>query len=274
MKIPNNNLILEIQSQNNNEFQSIITITPWGIEGSSKLVNYEDGCSIYFGYETILNQVSQIIYISLKDIIDFFLPLEKKVLNTDETDINIESKSLNKNTGLYFKIKYDFFTHKYYLKDMGDGFGTFVKIDNSIIKENTIINIGDSFLIFSFKIHVNYENDKKINNQKILLVKVCNEEGEFRPIILGKEKDLYTIGRSKDADLIINDTMLSRINCFLYYNKGVWKIQDGSQNGEYSTNGTWVYAFEDTEILDYMIFKSNKYNFCCKYSNEFKKKNI
>lgn len=64
MDILNKNLILEINSQNN-EFHSIITVTPWGIEGSSKLINYEEGSSIYFGYETILNRVCQIIYILL-----------------------------------------------------------------------------------------------------------------------------------------------------------------------------------------------------------------
>ena len=267
MNISNKNLILEINSQNN-EFHSIITVTPWGIEGSSKLINYEEGSSIYFGYETILNRVCQTIYILLQDIIDFFLPLEQKMDSIDETERNTKTKSFNKNTGIYFKIKYDFFNHKYFLKDMGDGYGTFIKINNTTIKENTIINIGDSFLIFSFKIYLNYENNKKIKDQKIVVVKIYNEEGEFHPIILGKEKELYTIGRAKNADIVINDSMLSRINCFLYYNEGIWKIQDGNQNGEYSTNGTWMYALEDIEILDYMIFKSNKYNFRCKYPNK------
>ena len=44
---------------------------------------------------------------------------------------------------------------------MGDGFGTYIKIDNTTIKENTIINIGDSFLIFSYQIYTNFENEKK-----------------------------------------------------------------------------------------------------------------
>ena len=56
----------------------------------------------------------------------------------------------------------------------------------------------------------------------------------------------------------------------LYYTNDIWRIQDGNQNGEYSTNGTWLYAFEDTEIIDNMIFKSNKFNFRCKFSTDFK----
>ena len=65
-----------------------------------------------------------------------------------------------------------------------------------------------------------------------------------------------------------NDIMLSRINSFVYFKNGIWKIQDGNQKGEYSTNGTWMFAFEDIEIFDNMIFKSNKFNFCCKFIND------
>ena len=144
---------------------------------------------------------------------------------------------------------------------MGFGYGTYIKIDNKPIQENTIINIGDTFLIFSYKIFLNFENDKKINDHKILLLKIYNSKGEFEPILLGNGKELYTIGRAKYADISINDIMLSRINSFVYFKNGVWKIQDGNQKGEYSTNGTWMFAFEDIEIFDNMIFKSNKFNF-------------
>ena len=150
---------------------------------------------------------------------------------------------------------------------MGDGFGTYIKIDNTTIKENTIINIGDSFLIFSYQIYTNFENENKTNSHKTLYLKIYNGEREFQPIILGKDKELYTIGRSENSDITIKDEMLSRINCFIYFKNGIWNIQDGNQEGEYSTNGTWLYAFEETEITDNMVFKSNKFNFCCKFSS-------
>ena len=60
MKIIDKNLLLEIQSQNK-EYKKLLTITPWGIEGSSKLINYEEGCSTYFGYDSYINQVRIII---------------------------------------------------------------------------------------------------------------------------------------------------------------------------------------------------------------------
>ncbi len=37
---------------------------------------------------------------------------------------------------------------KYYLKDLGNGFGTFMKIQSeTILKDNSLINIGDSYLV-------------------------------------------------------------------------------------------------------------------------------
>lgn len=200
------------------------------------------------------------------------MPVQIKIESTDETEPNSESRNYNKNKGIFFKIFFDFFSHKYFLKDMGDGFGTYIKIDNTPIKENNIFNIGDSFLAFSYKIYLNYaKNDKRFFNNKLLFLKIYNGDNEMKPIILGQDKQLYTIGRGKNADIRIKDVMLSRINCFIYYDKGIWKIQDGNQNGEYSTNGTWLFAFEDIEINDNMMFKSNKFNFCCKFSSNSKK---
>ena len=50
------NLLLEIQSQNK-EYKKSLTITPWGIEGSPKIINYDEGCSTYFGYDVGTNKV-------------------------------------------------------------------------------------------------------------------------------------------------------------------------------------------------------------------------
>ena len=104
-------------------------------------------------------------------------------------------------------------------------------------------------------------------SKKLLFLKIFNENKEFHPIILGKYKNVYLIGRSKDSDIIIEDNFLSKINCFLYNNNSNWNIQDGDQNGIKSTNGTWLYASEDFEIFDDMVFRSNNYNFYCKFSS-------
>ena len=61
---------------------------------------------------------------------------------------NITSKSLETIKSAIFKIFYGCSEHIYYLMDLGVGNGTFYKIEETIIKENSIVNIGESFLVF------------------------------------------------------------------------------------------------------------------------------
>ena len=147
---------------------------------------------------------------------------------------------------------------------MGDGYGTYIKIDCITIKEKSIINIGNSYLAFSYNIYLN--NQEKNKSKKFLFLKIINKDKKYDPIILGNDKNKYSIGRSKNSDILIEDVLLSKINCCLYYVNDKWMIKDENQDGKPSTNGTWLYASEDSEIFNEMIFKSNKYNFYCKFS--------
>ena len=150
---------------------------------------------------------------------------------------------------------------------MGDSFGTYIKIDNTIIKEKTVINIGNTYMAFSYNIYLN--NINKSYSKKYLFLKIINENKEYDPIILEEDKNSYFIGRSKNSDIQIYDNCLSKINCTLYFENNLWILQDGKRFGNKSTNGTWLYAFEDNEIFDKMIFKSNKYNFYCSFQTNF-----
>ena len=144
-----------------------------------------------------------------------------------------------------FKIFYDFNKHLYYLKDLGVGYGTFYKIEEEVlIKQNSIINIGESYLIFYF------QNE---NNEEDLFLKIYQNEGEYPPIII-KSKKINQVGRSDKCDVYIKDKMLSRVHCILFYIDNNWYIKDGNENGNESTNGTWLYALEDIEIKDGMKF--------------------
>lgn len=60
--------------------------------------------------------------------------------------------------------------------------------------------------------------------------------------------------------------MLSRLHCTIEYRENAgWiirdgyltKLRDGSYESKHSTNGTWIYAMEDTMIYEGMIFKAN-----------------
>ena len=44
----------------------------------------------------------------------------------------------------------------------------------------------------------------------------------------------------------------------------VRNFKDGNEEGNESTNGTWIYALDDIEIKDGMKFKSNSCNFVCR----------
>jgi hypothetical protein len=59
-KFSEKDLIIHIISQDN-EFDRTLRLTPWGIEGSSKLVNYEEGSETYFGSNEYINDVSYLI---------------------------------------------------------------------------------------------------------------------------------------------------------------------------------------------------------------------
>ena len=177
--------------------------------------------------------------------------------------------NIKNNKGIFFKIEYDKSLQKYFLKDMGHGFGTFILINNILIKENNIINIGDSYIVFSFKMENDISTENESNDESLYL-KIYNGKRKYEPIIIKNKCDtkLYTIGRSENNDVMIEDNMLSREHCFIYYDKKNWYIKDGNKNGSPSTNGTWLFAYEPIEILNEMVFKSNSYNFVCKLTNE------
>ncbi len=63
-----------------------------------------------------------------------------------------------KTKGRHFLISFNPITLKYTLRDLGSGFGCFMKIKNDILlKNNCLINIGDSYIV------INIEENNYIN---------------------------------------------------------------------------------------------------------------
>ena len=136
------------------------------------------------------------------------------------------------------------------------GFGTFYKIEEeTILKDNSIVNIGESFLVFSF-INKNMETDEQLNDDDLIL-KIYSNDQEYEPIIIQSNDRVYQVGRSDKCDIYIKDRMLSRVHCVLVFIDNNWYIKDGNENKNESTNGTWMFANEETEIKEGMKFKSN-----------------
>lgn len=165
--------------------------------------------------------------------------------------------------GKHFQIRFDWNTKKYYIKDLGNGFGTFIKLVNETkIKDNLLINIGETYIVFSF----NNENDKD------LMIKIFTGDEQSNTYLFNKENQTYIIiGRDLTlCNVIIEDKMLSREHCYIKYkeseneDKG-WYIKDGNIKGKKSTNDTWFYSADETLIYDKMIFKTNHTLFKCIY---------
>lgn len=92
-------------------------MTPSGIKGKTQRIN--DGC-IYGGCDPIINDI---------------------ILSEKE-------KGVGKR---HFMIQYDKkFKNKFAIRDLGEGMGTFIRIENHLhLKTNNIISFGDSHMITS-----------------------------------------------------------------------------------------------------------------------------
>ena len=148
------------------------------------------------------------------------------------------------------------------------------------IKDNFLIGIGGNYIVITLgqdqydllkenrtiekvKDDINEDEDKTIN------LKIFSGNIKHGNFSFDKNKCKILIGRGSDCDIIIEDYMLSRFHCTIFFKNDKWFICDGLiENNNYiknSTNGTWLYAFEDTIIYDNMIFKSNNNLFICSF---------
>ena len=252
-------LIIEVVSNNNNNNnESImkkinIEIDPLGYSNSKRK---KDGLT-YFGYAKKEEENGLDIILQ---------PVDNEILD-------------DKYFGRHFQIKFNPDDLKYYLKDLGHGFGTFIKILDWIeIKNNNLINIGDNYLVFSIglengnAINENYIiKNNNIENGSILNVKIFSSNSKIKSLVFTPSDSPFTIGRKQENAIFIEDNMLSRIHSTIKYKNKKWYIRDGyiinnNNNNEEvkkSTNGTWIYAFEDTIIKDKMTFKASHYLFDC-----------
>ena len=247
-------LILEImRNKTETEKYSTIEINPYGYINSKR--QKKDGIT-YFG--NCLNPDDE-----MNTDIDFFINNNDEYYEDDG------------NCGRHFMIKFNPDDLNYYIKDLGKGFGTFIKIQEwTEIKNNYLLNIGDNYIVLSFdddedEVNINnIINEKKIDNS--INIKIFSLSSQIKSYKFLPSKCPITIGRSKDNHIYIDDDMLSRIHCTIDYGNEKWYIQDGyAKNGlkeeeiKKSTNGCWIYAFDEIEIVNGMIFKSNHNIFIC-----------
>ena len=193
--------------------------------------------------------------------------------------MNPKQDKVNDNfMGPHFRIKYNKKNNQYYLKDLGRGFGTFVKMNNIYeIKDNFLIAIGENYIVITLgqdqdnllKENSTVDKIKDNTDEKLINLKIFSGNIKHGNFSFDKNKEKILIGRCSDCDIIIEDFLLSRFHCTIFFKNDKWFICDGLvENNNYikkSTNGTWLYAFEDIIIEDNMIFKGNNNLYICSF---------
>ena len=233
--------------------KSVYSISPLGLQNSKR--NGKDGI-VLFGYERKKENSSSENNINInsetndestvKDFLfnDFIFPIEG---NED-------------NNGLYespnFAIYYNLEDNNYYIKDFNTGVGALMKIKKYVMEGNTLINIGGNYLVVY--IEKNRILIKIFNNSILENTQPKDSNCDIKQINLEENSNSYTsIGRSQHCDIIIEDMLLSKVQCCIEYNSKTKKIYlcDGEGKKE-STNGTWVFILNPTKITDNFMFKA------------------
>ena len=266
--------LISDQSENENNYKII------KLEESNKILQLEvlNSFSLSKGEKIKINQKG-LIEGSLRnknDGITYFGYLGDDKDKKEENDLDYLKKC--DNLGRFFKIQYIKKINEYIINDLKKGFGTFIKIQDSIyLRNKSLINIGTVYLVIIFceKTNNDKENKNDINGFNCdLKIKVYNNNVKEYFFEKDKENDIK-IGRiNYGNDIELEDKLSSKINCVIRYNsmKG-WMIKDGSdiilKNGEimrsFSKNGTWILASDYIKITDKMIIKSNFNIFKCSF---------
>ncbi|OMJ70726.1 hypothetical protein SteCoe_31225 [Stentor coeruleus] len=141
----------------------------------------------------------------------------------------------------HFLIQYNKEKACFFIKDMGEGLGTFIRIEKPIkLVSAYIFSFGDSHMV----VH--------IENTLLTLKFIEGPKVDF--------KNTYTpdmspirIGRMNECTIKFDDSSLSRCHCMIYYEDG-WMMQDGD-GMKPSTNGNWLFVENFFEVFDGMKFK-------------------
>ena len=124
-------------------------------------------------------------------------------------------------------IEYNAKNRAFYVKDLGDGNGTFIRVEGSReLRNGNVVNFGDS--------HARVMISDSTLSLQFYEGPLTDQEVTF----LASQQPIG-IGRTKDCLLRIDDSKLSINHCFLTYSlETSWVIRDGN-GSKHSANGTW-----------------------------------
>ena len=272
-------LNLTVVSTTLNYDQNTYIITPLGLKNSKRDV--KDGI-VLFGYERKNNIKRETDNYNSENNI---YSNENGKNNINNTGLVIDEFLLNdfvfpveekeENNGLYefpnFAIYYNVSDGNYYIKDFNTGVGALMKIKKFKMEQNTLINIGSNYLVVY--VNKNIITIKIFNNNTIIDSKDNKENlgqnyymKEFQ--IKNNNNTIITIGRSQKCDIVIEDMMLSKMQCYIEYNANeeYFYLYDGDGEKE-STNGTWLFILNPIKITDNFLFKAEHTLFVASLTN-------
>ena len=255
-------LNLSVVSTTLNYDKNSYDITPKGLKNSKR--NANDGI-VLFGYERKNNRKNE--YLKSND--DNINTDNNNIYNDDIVkdfllnDFVFPIEDKEDNYSLYelpnFAIFYNVEDGNYYIKDFNTGVGALMKIKNYRIEGNTLINIGGNYLVVYIednKIRVKIFNNSILDNNNKKEQNTIN--CDLKEFYFDKKNNfVINIGRNQNCDLIIEDMMLSKIQCRIEHNANdkCFYLCDGDGKKE-STNGTWVFILNSTKITNNFMFKA------------------
>lgn len=259
-------LSLSVVSTTLNYNRNSYLITPRGLQNSKR--DAKDGI-VLFGYERK----------SKRDTNDENLNTENNLFSKNHLHSDTNNDDFGKefllndfvfpiedkedNFSLYefpnFAIYYSVEDGNYYIKDFNTGVGALMKIKRYILEGNTLINIGGNYLV----IYINKNKITfKIFNNSILDNTNSKDKNtincDLKEFDIDESKNFFiNIGRNQNCDVVIEDMMLSKIQCRIEYNSNdkLFYLNDGDGKKE-STNGTWVFILNPTKITENFMFKA------------------
>ncbi len=278
-KIKNSSPILQLKIINSNSCFIKGTKLIINCQGLKNGMNNRNDGYTYFGYYPY--NMSIPLDNENNKIIDCNLSSKKNNNNG-----NLNEDSMN-NIGRHFVIEFNIEKKKYIIKDLGIGYGTFVRLNYiHTLKDNQLINIGQIYILvyitekgenfITNTIGDSKENISQINNNNINSNNLNNNNSKISLKVNQLKLKIYginyngdsyyfmpqkrniSIGRYELADIQLNDKLLSHIHCMINYKEDEgWILIDGQENKP-STNGTWIYINDQYTIYNKMIFKTNQ----------------
>ena len=232
-------LTLKVLSSNSLPTNSVLRINPQGYEYS--LRDAKDGAT-YFGCKKRAAREDGKQGPILNDIVMTIA----------------DQETAEKHRGRHFEIVYRVEKHSYWVRDLGIGFGAFVRLDDATkLKDNTLINVGESFIV------ANLETQERPRLKLKLFGGPC--KGEVFYFIPEDYEGAYVrIGRAQNSEIVIDDNLISKCHVSIWHQEGSWQVSDGdAEKQRNSTNGTWysllrLYLNDSCELREGMVFKANQ----------------